>query len=80
MINLKSTSQTKQTFTMTFNIDQSDISNSTRQLKALSILFGNYNPLQKEMTNKEVMLETLTAIRESGRIDEIIAELSIHLK
>ena len=69
MINLKSTSETKKTFSMTFNIDNEK---DLKQAKAISILFGNFNQLRREIKNPDKVYNMLKKLKNSCELENIV--------
>ena len=80
MINLKSTSETKTTFTMVFDLSKEHRHIDIKQLKALSLLFGNMNPLRGELKDIDKCYDEIIAIKNNGEFIDTIYKLSQHFK
>jgi len=74
---LKTTKETSKTFTMTFEFNDID---ELKELKALSILLGNFNPMRKEMTNGNTILDILQEEKENSVLSNIVLKISNQLK
>ena len=74
-INLKSTKQTAKTFTMTFEFENEF---ELKKLQALSILFGNYNPMRQQMKSTKQVLDILNQFEEESDL-EYMANLIANL-
>jgi hypothetical protein len=77
MKNLKSVKETAKTFTMTFEFHNQD---ELKNLKALSILLGNYNSMKDEILEKYSVLEILEQEKEKGSFSFIISNITKCLK
>lgn len=73
---LKTTKETSKTFTMTFEFNDID---ELKKLKALSILLGNFNPMRKEMTNENAILDILKEEKRNGEIINLVSKISSQL-
>jgi len=73
---LKTTKETSKTFTMTFEFNDID---ELKELKALSILLGNFNPMRKEMTNGNAILDILQEEKENSVLSNIVLKISNQL-
>ena len=76
-INLKNVKQTKKTFTMIFEFEDFD---QLKKLKALSIYFGNLNPLRNEIKNLEVVDFLLRQLDEKNEFGFAIYDIQQQIK
>ena len=74
--NVKNIKATEKTTTLVFNTETIE---AQRDVIAISILLGYYNPLRKNMINETECLKELNRIKEKGEFTDIIEKVKKHI-